>query len=129
MYIFPITFFLQDFIDVYLKEMETNLAFNEQDLVGLCMDFFEAGGETVGSTLTWVLMYLALYPEVQEKCFQELMQAIGKNSNCHDVSTTIINRYISQGRKLLNIKIDFRHHIQKPQSWRFKGSAVQLHLV
>lgn len=69
---------LQDFIDVYLKEKEVNPVFNDQDLVGICMDFFEAGGETVGSTLAWVLMYMALYPEVQERCYKEIIQAIGQ---------------------------------------------------
>ena len=36
-------------------------------------DLFEAGGETVGSTLSWVLLYLALNPEAQEKCYQEIL--------------------------------------------------------
>ena len=71
---------VQDFIDVYIKEMESNPALNDHDLVGICMDFFEAGGETVGSTLAWVLMYLALYPDIQEKCFAEIYGALGKNT-------------------------------------------------
>lgn len=68
----------RDFIDAYLSEMSTNPAdFNEQDLVGLCMDFFEAGGETVGSTLNWMVLFFALYPEVQEKCYQEVKSVLG----------------------------------------------------
>ncbi len=69
--------FSQDFIDVYLKEMETDQNLNYHDLVGLCIDFFEAGGETVGSTLSWLLMYFALYQEEQQKCFQEIKENIG----------------------------------------------------
>ncbi len=69
---------MQDFIDVYLKEMESNHALNYHDLVGLCIDFFEAGGETVGSTLSWLLMYFALHQEQQEKCFREIKEEIGK---------------------------------------------------
>lgn len=57
----------KDFIEVYLKQMDSDQFFNRQDLIGLCMDFFEAGGETVGSTLSWVVLYFALYPEVQKK--------------------------------------------------------------
>ena len=68
--------------------METNPSFNQNDLVGICMDFFEAGGETVGSTLAWVLLYLSLYPDVQEKCYREIIQEIGKQK--------IINKYPHQ---------------------------------
>ncbi len=57
--------------------MQTNPALNVQDLVGMCMDFFEAGGETVGSTLSWVMMYLALHQDEQEKCFQEINRVLG----------------------------------------------------
>ena len=36
-----------------------------------------AGGETVGSTLSWLLMYLALYPEVQTICRDEIDRVVG----------------------------------------------------
>ncbi len=67
----------RDFIDVYLKEMPKNPLFNYHDLIGLCIDFFEAGGETVGSTLSWFLMYLAKYPEHQEECAREIDRVLG----------------------------------------------------
>ena len=71
------SFLFQDFIEVYLKQMQGDPMFNRQDLLGLCMDFFEAGGETVGSTLSWALLYMVLNPKVQEKCQQEIDDAIG----------------------------------------------------
>ena len=49
------------------------------DLIGICLDFFEAGGETVGSTLSWLIMYMALNPEVQDKCYEELAAKLGKS--------------------------------------------------
>jgi cytochrome P450 len=58
--------------------MENNADLTNNDLIGICMDFFEAGGETVGSTLSWVMMYLARYPDVQEKCYLELQSVVGK---------------------------------------------------
>ncbi len=58
--------------------MKTNPALNVYDLVGMCMDFFEAGGETVGSTLAWLIMYLVTNQDVQEKCFEEIKQNLGK---------------------------------------------------
>ncbi len=67
-----------DFIDVYLREMGADSTLTYHDLIGLCMDFFEAGGETVGSTMAWVLQYLALHQEEQEKCHQEIKDTIGE---------------------------------------------------
>ncbi len=52
----------------------------KNDLIGICVDFFEAGGETVGNTLAWFILYMALNPDVQEKCHQELIKVIGMES-------------------------------------------------
>ena len=75
----------RDFIDAFLdhsdqeKDIESEKsAFNEDQLIGVCMDFFEAGGETVGNTLSWVLLYLSLYPREQEKCQKEIDLVVGK---------------------------------------------------
>ena len=51
------------------------------DLIGICIDFFEAGGETVGSTLSWLFMYMSLNPKIQDKCYEELTEKLGKKSN------------------------------------------------
>ena len=48
-------------------------------MVGICLDLFEAGGETVGSTLSWVLLYLCLHPREQVKCQNEIDSVIGKS--------------------------------------------------
>ncbi len=69
----------RDFIEVYLREMPDNPVFNYHDLVGLCIDFFEAGGETVGSTLAWFLMYMALNQEQQERCAREIDRVLGEH--------------------------------------------------
>ena len=64
--------------------MKQDTSLSEHDLVGLCFDFFEAGGETVGSTLNWFLMYFALYPDIQEKCHNEIVGALGERSPIFD---------------------------------------------
>jgi cytochrome P450 len=64
-------------MDAYIREMKTNPAFNKPELIGLCTDFFEAGGETVGSTLSWVLLFLAQHPQVQRRCQREIKDNIG----------------------------------------------------
>ena len=53
--------------------------FTENHLVGVCLDLFEAGGETVGSTLSWVLLYLSLQQKEQTECQREIDSVIGTN--------------------------------------------------
>ena len=64
----------RDFIDKYLIEMEENTdpEFNLDQLVMVCHDLMSAGSETVATTMNWVILYLALYTDVQEKCFEEI---------------------------------------------------------
>ena len=81
----------KDFIDVYLKEIETTRTkisnqpdgdlenFNPEQLVSICMDLFQAGSETSSTTLSWAVMALALYPDIQEKCHKEIITTFGGN--------------------------------------------------
>ena len=43
-----------------------------------------AGTDTSASALEWFLLYMTMFPEVQEKCFQEIHEAIGQNQPCLD---------------------------------------------
>lgn len=60
----------RDFIDSYLTEMakesQENL-YNKEDLVVCMMDFFGAGTETSSNTLKWIVLYLTLHQDVQER--------------------------------------------------------------
>ena len=79
----------KDFIDIYLKEIEeseidncnkSNVElenFNTEQLVSICMDLFQAGSETSSTTLSWAMMALALHPDIQEKCREEICATIG----------------------------------------------------
>ena len=44
----------RDFIDVYLTEMRNNSNFDEDNLIVMCLDFFQAGAETTSTSLLWV---------------------------------------------------------------------------
>ena len=44
----------RDFIDVYLTEMRNNSNFDEDHLIVMCLDFFQAGAETTSTSLLWV---------------------------------------------------------------------------
>ncbi|XP_040613077.1 cytochrome P450 2J3 isoform X1 [Mesocricetus auratus] len=73
----------RDFIDAFLKEMtkypdKTTTSFNEESLICSTLDLFLAGTETTSTTLRWALLYMALYPEVQEKVQAEIDRVIGQ---------------------------------------------------
>ena len=57
----------QDFIDVYLAEKEKVEELNILDLTACIQDFFTAGTETSSTTLKWILLYLTLHQDVQDR--------------------------------------------------------------
>merc|ERR1719319_590177 len=69
----------KDFIDVYLVEMGKNdQVFNTEELINCIWDFFLAGTETSSTTLKWAVLYLTLYPEVQQRCREEIQEVVGE---------------------------------------------------
>ena len=72
----------RDFIDMYLIGMkkEGNEALTMGDLANTMGDMFLAGTETSSTTLKWILLYLSLYPEIQNKCRDEIQSLLDKNS-------------------------------------------------
>ncbi|XP_041508894.1 cytochrome P450 2J4-like isoform X2 [Microtus oregoni] len=73
----------RDFIDAFLTEMtkypEKTTSFNEENLITSTLDLFFAGTETTSTTLRWALLYMAVYPDVQEKVQAEIDRVIGQN--------------------------------------------------
>ncbi|XP_048371861.1 cytochrome P450 2J4-like [Sphaerodactylus townsendi] len=73
----------RDYIDAYLEEMEKpenkGSSFEEEVLMNILTDLFVAGLETTSSTLLWGLLYMTMFPEVQEKCQEELHAVFGNN--------------------------------------------------
>ncbi|XP_068175784.1 cytochrome P450 2J6-like [Antennarius striatus] len=73
----------RDYIDCYLNEIQKGLKensiFEEENLVVCVMDLFVAGSETTSTTLRWAFLYMAKYPEVQEKVQSELDRVIGQS--------------------------------------------------
>ncbi|XP_042884301.1 cytochrome P450 2L1-like [Penaeus japonicus] len=67
----------RDLMDAYLMEMREapereEVARSEKDLAILILDLFFAGSETTTSTLTFIMYYLAVFPEAQRKLQQEI---------------------------------------------------------
>uniref|UniRef100_A0A667XSS3 Cytochrome P450 2J2-like n=1 Tax=Myripristis murdjan TaxID=586833 RepID=A0A667XSS3_9TELE len=74
----------RDYIDCYLTEIQTRKGdaestFNEENLVMCTLDLFIAGSETTSTTLRWAFLYMAKYPEIQEKVQAEIDRVIGQS--------------------------------------------------
>lgn len=54
--------------------------FNDAQLLATANDLFSAGTETTSTTLRWAILYLAHYPEFQEKLYQQIKHEVGTNS-------------------------------------------------
>eukprot|EP00093_Oithona_nana_P013662 13662.XXX_526995_528524_1 [CDS] Oithona nana genome sequencing. len=81
----------RDFIDVYLKQIkEDPESYNIEHLIVMCVDFFQAGAETSSTTLLWAVMFMALNPKVQEKCFKEIHEQIGERPPQTNDSTIMV---------------------------------------
>nr|XP_020016190.1 cytochrome P450 2J2-like [Castor canadensis] len=101
----------RDFIDAYLKEMEkdtdkTTSCFHEENLIYSTLDLFFAGTETTSTTLRWGLLYMGLYPEVQEKVQAEIDSVIGQEklpSLVDRASMPYINAVIHEVLRMGNI--------------------------
>lgn len=73
---------LRDFLDAYILEMDKQKSdpestFFEENLFMTIADLFLAGTDTTATTLRWGLLYMSQYPEVQERCHQEIAREVG----------------------------------------------------
>lgn len=50
----------------------------EKHLIEVIKDLYAAGIETSNTTLTWSLLYMATWPEIQKKVQQQLDEVIGR---------------------------------------------------
>ncbi|NXG42254.1 CP1A5 protein, partial [Psilopogon haemacephalus] len=59
-------------------DMSTTTQIPKEKVVNLVNDLFGAGFDTVTTALSWSLMYLVTYPNIQKKIQEELDQTIGR---------------------------------------------------
>jgi len=76
----------RDFIDVFLNEMKkksSSSAFQgteaDKNLVSVVVDLFMAGSDTTSTTLDFAFVYLASFPETQEKLQKEIKDITGNS--------------------------------------------------
>ncbi|KAK6620031.1 hypothetical protein RUM44_006431 [Polyplax serrata] len=74
-----------DLIDLFLCEMRDRIAsgekstFTDEQLIVLLLDFFMAGTETTSNTLSMAMLYMILFPEVQEKVQRSLDEVVPRS--------------------------------------------------
>ncbi|XP_078670780.1 cytochrome P450 2U1-like isoform X1 [Branchiostoma floridae x Branchiostoma belcheri] len=77
---------IRDFIDAFLLEQQhacaggdqSQTGFTDKQLQEIIMDLFLAGTETTATTMHWVLLYMLLYPDIQEKVHREIDAVLGQ---------------------------------------------------
>lgn len=69
----------KSFIEAYLQEMshQSSKYFTDEQLFGVCLDFFQAGSDTTSNTLGFAMLYMLHYPEVMHRVQQELRSFVG----------------------------------------------------
>uniref|UniRef100_A0A8C5H432 Cytochrome P450 2F2-like n=1 Tax=Gouania willdenowi TaxID=441366 RepID=A0A8C5H432_GOUWI len=69
----------RDFVDCYMDELEKkggDSTFSHEQLIHFTIDLHNAGTDTASNTLLTGFLYLMCYPDVQERCQQEIDQAL-----------------------------------------------------
>ncbi|KAJ8252226.1 hypothetical protein COCON_G00215380 [Conger conger] len=72
-----ITHSLIDHCEDRKLDENSNTQVSDEKIVGIVNDLFGAGFDTVSTFLSWAVMYLVAYPEIQEKLYQELRENVG----------------------------------------------------
>lgn len=72
----------QNFIEFYCREMlkpkSEETFFTKDQLLALCIDFFQAGSETTSNTLSFGMLYMLHYPDVMKKVQLELDRVVSR---------------------------------------------------
>ncbi|XP_006974087.1 cytochrome P450 2J4-like isoform X1 [Peromyscus maniculatus bairdii] len=132
----------RDFIDAFLKEMtkypdKATTSFNEESLICSTLDLFLAGTETTSTTLRWALLYMALFPEVQEKVQAEIDRVIGQEKqpsladrNSMPYTTAVVHEVLRMGNIIpLNVPREVTVDTTLAGFHLPKGTLVQTNLT
>ncbi|KAJ8247927.1 hypothetical protein GJAV_G00252170 [Gymnothorax javanicus] len=55
----------------------SNVQVSDEKIVGIVNDLFGAGFDTISTALSWAVVYLVAYPEIQEQLHREMKDAVG----------------------------------------------------
>ncbi|KAI1238488.1 Cytochrome P450 2U1, partial [Lamprotornis superbus] len=83
----------RDFIDMYFihaeEEKNKESSFNDDYLFFIIGDLFIAGTDTTSNTLLWCLLYMSLYPEVQDCKAPDGCSETGANSDSEEITWSV----------------------------------------
>uniref|UniRef100_A0A8B9EEG9 Cytochrome P450 2J6-like n=1 Tax=Anser cygnoides TaxID=8845 RepID=A0A8B9EEG9_ANSCY len=81
-WLFYTTFSSVNFMRTLLAEEIENAdaTYDKENLIQAIFDLFLAGTETTATTLRWALLYMVVYPDVQEKVQKELDAVLGRSN-------------------------------------------------
>ncbi|CAK9181092.1 unnamed protein product [Ilex paraguariensis] len=71
--------FLGSLINIY-RDKDENNRISLDDLIDECKTFYLAGHETTSSSLTWVILLLAIHTDWQQKAREEVLELFGKET-------------------------------------------------
>ncbi|KAF2368166.1 Cytochrome P450 [Trinorchestia longiramus] len=74
---------IRDFIDTYIKELKKDVkgpSFDEKQMIALVGDMFTAGTETSSNLVTYAILFLCKYPQLQRCLHQRLDEVVGRGN-------------------------------------------------
>jgi hypothetical protein len=57
-------------------------SYSENNLIATLSDMYFAGTDTTSSTLSWMILYMTKFPEIQKKFQDEIEAVTGNNRQC-----------------------------------------------
>lgn len=64
-------------------------------LFRVILDLFSAGTETTATSLDWALLYMIAKPEIQQKCFNQIVKVQYQQSLVFNNTTTSLGKMIN----------------------------------
>ncbi|KAL4230544.1 cytochrome P450 2 subfamily U member 1 [Mactra antiquata] len=80
---------IRDFVDLYLvasndtdmtESNTSNFRLDKGEIFRIILDLFLAGSETTSNSLIWCIMFMVKYPDIQNKCYNEITEICDSSS-------------------------------------------------
>ncbi|XP_019734811.1 cytochrome P450 2K1-like isoform X1 [Hippocampus comes] len=99
------------FVDVFCTRMKNleheiqKLHYHDENLLNSVINLFGAGTDTTGNTLSWGLLFMAKYPQIQDQVQEELSRVVGvRQVQTEDrKNLPFVNAVIHETQRLSNI--------------------------
>ncbi len=95
----------RDLIDAYIEESSQD-PLKWKNSVATVVELFIAGSDTTAVSITWILFYLSVNPEIQAKLQEEIDEIVGENGEIsldHKSSMTYTAAVILEGLRMSSV--------------------------